>query len=588
MAYELTTWNLKHLMPASEKSDIEKALKAFDKSVKKVEAWRKKLKPTMSAKAFLQLLDDIEASGMIGARLYSFAMLQFYGNTQDQAATALVGQVQQVYAESGNRTLFVELWFKDLDNRNAQRLMKVSGDRRYWLEKMRKSKPYTLSEAEEKVMNLKTVTGFQALDQLYEAITGRFTFSLEVDGDKKTLTYDQIANYARHPKAELREAAYREIYRVYTEQAPILAQIYASMMRDWKMENVDLRKFKSPIAVRNLGNDVPDKVVDTLLDVIKKNAGVFQRYFKLKAKWLGMDKLRRFDIYAPLATSDKKIEFNDSVQKVLATFNEFSPRVSALAKKVFDDGHVDGGPRPGKRSGAFCWGYPPNETPYVLLNFAGRVRDTAVVAHELGHAIHAMLASHHSLMTFHAPLPLAETASVFSEALLTEKLLAEETDVTARRELLAAVLDDAYATVGRQGFFAMWEKEAHEMIAHNKTPDEMAARYFEALKEQFGDAIEVNEEFKWEWVLITHFYGSPFYVYAYAFGQLLVLALYQMYKKEGEKFKPKYLKILEYGGSEAPAKVLKEAGIDITSAKFWQGGFDVISGMIDELEKMEN
>lgn len=585
MTYELTTWNLKHLMPAAEKADIEKALKAFDKSIKKVEVWRKKLKPTLSTQAFLQVLADIESSGMAGVRLYSFAMLQFYANTQDQAAAALVGQVQQVYAESGNRTLFFELWFKDLDNRNAQRLIKASGDRRYWLEKMRQSKPYTLSEAEEKVINLKSVTGFQALDQLYEAITGRFTFSLEVEGEKQTLTYDQMSIYARHPQADLREAAYKEIYRVYTEQAPILAQIYASMMRDWRMENVDLRGFKSPMAVRNLSNDVPDAVVDTLLAVIKKNAGVFQRYFKLKAKWLGMEKLRRFDIYAPLASSDKKVEFNDSVQKVLATFNDFSPRIGALAQQVFDDGHVDGGPRPGKRHGAFCWGYPPNLTPYVLLNFTGRVRDTAVIAHELGHAIHALLASHHSLMTFHSSLPLAETASVFSEALLTEKLLAEESDPTARRELLAAVLDDTYATVGRQGFFALWEKEAHALVAQNKTPDEMAARYFEVLKEQFGEAVAVNEEFKWEWVIIPHFYGSPFYVYAYAFGQLLVLALYQMYKKEGEKFKPKYLKILEYGGSEAPAKVLKEAGIDITSAKFWQGGFDVISGMIDQLEE---
>jgi oligoendopeptidase F len=260
--------------------------------------------------------------------------------------------------------------------------------------------------------------------------------------------------------------------------------------------------------------------------------------------------------------------------------------VGALAQKVFDEGHVDSGPRPGKRPGAFCWGYPPGTTPYVLLNYTGRVRDVAVVAHEMGHAIHASLASHHSLMTFHSSLPLAETASVFSEALLTDRLLAQETDPAARRDLLAGVLDDAYATVGRQGFFALWEKEAHELVNQGKTADEMAERYLEHLKMQFGDAIEINDEFKWEWVVISHFYGSPFYVYAYAFGQLLVLALYQMFKKEGDKFKSKYLKILEYGGSEAPTAILKEAGINIASAKFWQGGFDVISGMIDDLEKL--
>ncbi len=587
MTYELTPWKLEDLMPASGPEDIEKALKAFDKSVKKVEAWRKKLKPGIAAKAFLQLLDDIEASGLVGLRLYSFVMLQFYGNTQDQAAVALVGRIQQFYAESGNRTLFFELWWKALDNTNAKRLLKISGDRRYWLEKMRSYKPYTLSEAEEKVVNIKDVTGASALNQLHEAINGRLTFNLEVEGETQKLTYDQISIYARHPEAKMREAAYKEIYRVYADQAPILAQIYSSLMRDWRNENIDLRGFKSPIAVRNQSNDVPDKVVDTLLDVIQKNAGVFQRYFKLKAKWIGMEKLRRFDIYAPLAASDKKVDFDSAVQKVLAMFSDFSPRVGAMAKQVFDEGHVDGGPRPGKRNGAFCWGALPQTTPYVLLNYTGRVRDTAVIAHELGHAIHAMLADHHSLMTFHSALPMAETASVFSEALLTEKLLAEETDPASRRDLLAGVLDDAYATVGRQGFFALWEKEAHELVAQNKTPDEMAARYYASLQAQFGDAVEVNDEFKWEWVVISHFYGTPFYVYAYAFGQLLVLALYQMYKKEGERFKPKYLKILEYGGSEAPAKILKEAGIDIASAKFWQGGFDVISGMIDELEKTE-
>jgi oligoendopeptidase F len=202
-------------------------------------------------------------------------------------------------------------------------------------------------------------------------------------------------------------------------------------------------------------------------------------------------------------------------------------------------------------------------------------------------AIHALLASHHSQLTFHSSLPLAETASVFSQMLLTDNLLAQETDAAVRRDILARTIDDTYATVGRQGFFAIWEKEAHQLIHQGKTADEMAVRYLEMLHDQFGEAVEVSDDFQWEWVLIPHFYGTPFYVYAYAFGQLLVLALYQMYRREGEAFKPKYLKILSYGGSESPMRILKEAGMDITSAKFWQGGFDVIAGMIDELEKME-
>jgi oligoendopeptidase F len=452
---------------------------------------------------------------------------------------------------------------------------------------MRHFKPHTLSEPEEKVINLKNVTGASAMQTLYETITNKYTFTFEVNGEKQQLTRDALMAHARSPQAEMRAAAYRELYRVFGENGPVLAQIYSALVLDWRSENVDLRKFKSPLAVRNLANDLPDKVVETLLAIIQKNSGVFQRYFKLKAKWLGMPKLRRYDIYAPLAQSEKQIAYHDGVQMVLDTFHEFSPRVGELAQQVFDDGHVDAEVRPGKRGGAFCYGVLPGVSPWVLLNYTGKARDVATVAHEMGHAIHALLARHHSQLTFHSSLPMAETASVFSEILLTEKLLAQETDPAVRRDLLAAAIDDAYATVGRQGFFALWEKEAHEMVKQGKTADEMAARYLETLGVQFGDAVDISEDFKWEWVSIPHFYGSPFYVYAYSFGQLLVLALYQMYKREGESFKPRYLKILSYGGAEAPARVLKEAGINIASEKFWQGGFDVISGMIDELEKLQ-
>ncbi len=589
MPYELTNWKLSDLLASDEDPAAEKALKTFEKKLRAVEAWREKLKPGLSVQAFLTLLDDYEAAGRDILRLYAYATLKFSEDTQNQSALVFMNKIQQLYAEAENRTLFFSLWWKALDVPNAKRLLKAAGDRRYFLEKMRLFKPHTLSEAEEKVVNLKNVNGVNALETLYEAITNKFQFMLAVDGETQTLTRDELSVYVRHPDADIRAAAYKELYRVYGENGPVLAQIYGNIVRDWRSENMGLRKFKTPIAVRNLGNDLPDKVVETLLEVIRANAGVFQRYFKLKAKWIGAPggKLRRFDIYAPLATSEKKIEYGEAAQLVLDTFSEFSPRVGALARKVFDEQHVDAGPRPGKRGGAFCYGVLPELTPWVLLNYTGRVRDVATIAHELGHAIHALLASHHSSLTFHSALPMAETASVFSEALLTEKLLKHETDPAARRDLLAGEIDDAYATVGRQGFFALWEKEAHERVIQNQTADEMAARYLETLREQFGDAVEINEEFKWEWVSIPHFYSTPFYVYAYSFGQLLVLALYQMYKREGESFKPKYLKILEYGGSKSPARILKEAKIDIASAQFWQGGFEAISEMIDELEKME-
>jgi len=393
--------------------------------------------------------------------------------------------------------------------------------------------------------------------------------------------------YIQGPHPDLRAAAYQEMYRVYGEQSPILGQMYQTLVRDWRNENLTLRKFSSPMAVRNLSNDIPDKAVDTLLGVARKNAGIFQRYFKMKAKVLGMDTLRRYDIYAPVAKAEKPFEYASAAEMVLDSFSEFEPKVGELARRVFEENRVDSEVRKGKRDGAFCWSVLPEMTPWVLLNYQGRARDVATMAHELGHAVHSMLASHHSTFTFHSSLPLAETASTFGEMVLTDRLLVEETDEDVRRDILFKQVDDAYATIMRQSYFALFEKEAHEMVVKNASVDELAAAYMENLKEQFGDSLELSEEFKWEWVSIPHIYHTPFYVYAYAFGQLLVLSLYQQYKQEGEAFKPKYIKILSAGGSEAPAKILSEAGIDIESAAFWQGGFDVVDGLVKQLEKLK-
>jgi oligoendopeptidase F len=387
---------------------------------------------------------------------------------------------------------------------------------------------------------------------------------------------------------DLRAKAYQELYRVYGEDGPILGQMYQTRARDWHNENISLRKFSSPMSVRNLANDIPDEAVTALLEVTKKNAKIFQRYFKMKAKQMGLPsgKLRRYDIYAPVAKSEKPFEYDAAAEMVLESFTAFDPKIGELARRVFEEDRLDSEVRKGKQGGAFCASINPEDTPFVLVNYTGKARDVATLAHELGHAIHAMLASHHSAFTFHSSLPLAETASTFGEMMLTEKLLAEETDEAVRRDILFKQMDDAFATILRQVYFALFEREAHAMIQKNASVDELSAAYIENLKEQFGDSVELSDEFKWEWVSIPHIYHTPFYVYAYSFGQLLVFSLYQQYKAEGESFKPKYLKILSAGGSEAPAKILAEAGIDISSTKFWQGGFDVLSRMVDELEKV--
>jgi oligoendopeptidase F len=591
MAYSMQTytvkkWDLSELFSGFESPELQGAFENVEEQVASFEGVRGKLSPDMDAGTFLDVVRASEETSRIVNRLYAFAGLSFAEDTQNQSAQSLMGRVQQFVAEIQNRTLFFSLWWKELDEQNANRLMASSGDYRYYLEAIRQFKPYTLSEAEEKVINLKDVTGSNALVNLYDAITNRYTFKLEVNGEVKELTRAELQPYIQGPDADLRARAYQELYRVYGEDGPVLGQMYQTRARDWHNENILMRKFGSPMSVRNLANDIPDEAVDTLLDVTKKNADIFQRYFKIKARQLGMDRLRRYDIYAPLANSDKAFEFGDAARMVLESFSAFEPRVGELAQRVFDQDHLDSEVRKGKRGGAFCASINPEDTPYVLMSYTGRARDVATLAHELGHAIHAMLASEHSAFTFHSSLPLAETASTFGEIMLTEKLLAQETDEAVRRDILFKQMDDAFATILRQIYFALFEREAHEMIQNNASTDELSAAYLENLKEQFGDAVEVSDEFKWEWVSIPHIYHVPFYVYAYAFGQLLVFSLYQQYRAEGESFKPKYLKILSAGGSEAPEKILAEAGIDIRSAEFWQGGFDVLSRMVDELEKL--
>ena len=587
MTFTQTKWSLADLYPGFNTPELESAYDVIEEQVTSFEGLRSNLTPDMPADRFLDVARASEEMTRVANKLYSFAGLSFSADTQDQVAQSAQARVQQFLAEVENRTLFFGLWWKDLDDENAKRLMETSGDYRYYLEEMRNFKPHTLSEPEEKVINLKNVTGSDALITLYSSITNRYVFKLEVDGETKELTRGQLMTYVQGSDPDLRAAAYQELYKVFGDDAPILGQMYQTRVRDWRNENLTLRNFKSPLAVRNLGNDIPDKAVDTLLDVARKNTGIFQRYFKMKAKVLGVDKLRRYDIYAPVAKAEKPFEYASAAEMVLDSFNEFDPKIGELAQRVFDDDHLDSEVRKGKRDGAFCWSVTPEMTPWVLLNYQGRARDVATMAHELGHAIHSMLAEHHSAFTFHSSLPLAETASTFGEMMLTDRLLAEESDEDVRRDILFKQVDDAYATIMRQSYFALFEKEAHEMVVNNASVDEIAAAYMENLKEQFGDSLELSDEFKWEWVSIPHIYHTPFYVYAYAFGQLLVLSLYKQFKKEGESFKPKYLKILSAGGSKAPVKILGEAGIDIQSATFWQGGFDVVEGLVKQLEELK-
>lgn len=581
--FEQTAWQLNDLIPTPGGPEHEALLADLDAAVADIEARRGLLGPEIDEETFLALLSRIKDVRAVATRLGAYGSLWFSADTQSSEALNYQNQMDQRLTEVENRLLFYSLWWKELDDAPARRLSAASGDDAYYLATLRRFRPYTLSEAEEKVINIKDVNGVGALNTVYSMITNGFAYHLTVDGEPQELTRAELSVYVQGPNPDLRAAAYQELYRVFGEQSKVLAQIYNHIVRDWASENVALRGFSDHIAVRNLSNDVPGPVVDTLLDVCRQNVDLFQRYFRWKAAELGMDRLRRYDIYAPVSESDKTYPFGQAADLVLDTFEQFSPELADLARRVFQDRHLDAEIRQGKDSGAFCMSALPDLTPWVLLNYNGKANDVATMAHELGHAVHSQMARDHSILTFHSTLPLAETASVFAERLLTDRLLRDEPDVAVRRDLLVNALDDAYATVMRQAYFVLFERQAHDMVVAGATVDELGQAYWENLGEQFGDAVELSEEFKWEWISIPHIYRTPFYCYAYSFGQLLVLALYQQYKEHGKPFIPKYLRILSHGGSKSPEFILAEAGIDVASPAFWQGGFDAIRGMIDEL-----
>ena len=586
--YQLGTWDLSELLPEPSEAEIARRLSDLEASVAAFELRRANLHPQMDPGEFLDTLRHYEQITEIRHALSSYASLWFYSNTGNPEALAFKTRAQQATTASFNRILFFTLWWRGLSEEEAEHLLpKDHPDFRHYLTDLRRFKPYTLDEKSEQIINVKDDNGIGAVLTLYSMLTNRLEFTLEVEGETHRLTRDALMGYAFSPKPDVRAAAYRELYRVYAGEAPVLAQIYINRVRDWHDEHVVLRGYSSAISVRNEDNDIPDAAVDALLETSRDNASLFQRYFRLKAGWLGMDRLRRYDVYAPLAPSDRTVPYPDAARSVLETFAEFHPRFAAHAERVFAERHMDSEIRKGKRGGAFCSTVLPSLTPWVLVNYAGRVRDVATLAHELGHAVHSMLAEEHSVLTQHPSLPLAETASVFGEMLMTDRLLREERDPLIRREILASAVDDVYATVLRQAYFVRFEREAHEAVLAGKSMEDLCELYIGTLHEQFGDSVEVAPEFRYEWLSIPHIYHTPFYCYAYSFGQLLVLALYRRFQEEGDSFKPRYLKLLSYGGSERPEAILSEMGIDVTDRAFWQGGFDLVRERIDELEAIQ-
>jgi len=588
MEYGLGRWDLSSLAPNHESPVFEQRLKEIDEEVSNFEKKRLSLKSDISSKAFYDILHLYEEIAEDASKIGHYAHLLFSSDTSEPKALSLVAGMDDLSAKIANRTMFLELWWKKaIDQENAERLLKSAGHLKNYLNRQRKLAKYTLTEPEEKIINIKDTTGTGFIRKLYDQYTERFLFHITLDGKRRQLKKPELTALFHSPDPKRRTGAYKSLLRVYGGNEDVLGELYRSVVLDWKNEAIDLRGYGSPISVRNILNDIPDEAVDTLLHVCRKNRDVFQRYFRQKAKMISIKKMSRYHIYAPIDASEVNYPFSDAVKLVLNSLESFSPRIALLARKVLDENHLDSELRRGKKGGAFCATASPRITPFVLVNYTGKQRDVFTLAHELGHAVHSQLASDKSILVQQAPLPLAELASVFSEMILLDKLL-ETVSQQEKRTLIAQELDELYATIMRQAYFTIFEKDAHDLFAKGATVSEVSDIYHGNLEEQFGRAVKVTEEFRHEWTYIPHFYHTPFYTYAYSFGNLLTVSLYQRYKKEGGRFVGDYINILSAGGSRNPESLLRESGIDIKAEECWQSGFDYVEERTQELERLSN
>ena len=583
--YKLDKWDLSELAKDPKSPAFQKQIRDLEVLAKKFEKIKLKLDPKMPSKKFMGILHEVEEISEKMSKIGGYASLSYSADTQSDEATSLMTRMSKLGSEISNKILFFDLWWKiQVDDKNAKRLIKDSGELTEYLSHKRLFAKYALSEPEEKIINTLDVTGISALVKLYDKMTSAYEYKMKVGGKTKKMTREEITNYIRSTNPKIRETAYKTILAKYTENKGVIGEIYQNIVLNWKDEGIEIRGYKSPISMRNIGNNVDDKTIESLLTVCKRNSPVFQKFFIQKAKMLKMKKLRRYDLYAPAAANikEKNYQYDKSVKIVFESLRRFSPKLEEFAKKVFNEKHVDSSIRVGKRDGAFCSTLTPKITPYVLVNFTGKTRDVFTLAHELGHAVHSQTAQDRSILVQDAPLPLAETASTFSELLLYDNLSDKITD-DEKKIMLSEKIDDLYATIMRQSFFTIFEVAAHEQIGKGTTIDEISKTYIQNLKEQFGNSVTVSEDFAIEWSCIPHFYHTPFYCYAYSFGNLLALSLFQRYKKEGNDFVSSYINILAAGGSKKPEKLLAEYGFDISSQKFGQEGFDYVESQVRAL-----
>ena len=586
----LPEWNLEDLYPSMDskvfKSDLAKAeseSKSFNAAYRgKLEALAKK----NSGSGLLEALQRYEGMEELLGRIMSYAGLVYSGDTTDPARMKFHGDTQEKITAASSDLLFFELELNRLDDALATKL--AAGALKHyrpWLEDIRKGKPYQLDDKLEQLFHEKSITGFGAWNRLFDETIASLRFT--VDGE--TLVIEPVLNLMQDPHEKTREKAAIAFGAGLKENLRTFSLIANTLAKDKEISD-RWRGFRDVADARHLANRVEREVVDALVAAVRAAyPRLSHRYYKLKAKWFGKTALKHWDRNAPLPHVPPKVYlWDDARDTVLDAYDAFSPKMAGIAKRFFDERWIDAPVRPGKQPGAFAHPTVPSAHPYVLLNYQGKPRDVMTLAHELGHGVHQVLAGPNGALMAPTPLTLAETASVFGEMLTFRALLLNTTNAAQRRAMLAAKVEDMLNTVVRQIAFYSFERKLHlERRNGELTADQICALWINEQEESLGPAIELGADYETYWAYIPHFIHSPFYVYAYAFGDCLVNSLYGVYQGARDGFAERYLAMLSAGGTKHHSELLAPFGLDARDPAFWQIGLKMIEGMIIDLEGLE-
>ncbi len=542
----------------------------------------------LGAPDLLACVQRYEKIQNVAGRVMSYAGLRYYQVTTDANRAKFMSDMQGKITDISTPLVFFSLEINRIDDAKlAARLAENPALNRYTpvFDRLRAMKPYQLSDELEKFLHDQSVVGAAAWNRLFDETMASLSF--DVNGETMTLeaTLDLLSDTDRNK----REAGAKALAKTFKAQIPLFARITNTLAKEKEVED-RWRKLPNPQLGRHLSNHVEPEVVQALRDaVVAAYPRLSHRYYALKAKWLGLDKLQVWDLNAPLPQEDDTpVSWENARKTVIDAYAAFDPRLAEIADKFFDSGWIDAGVKPGKAPGAFSHSTVTNVHPYVMLNYLGKPRDVMTLAHELGHGVHQVLAADQGELLADTPLTLAETASVFGEMLTFRALLAQAPDKAARKRLLAGKVEDMINTVVRQIAFYDFECRLHAARAEGElTPDQINEIWMAVQTESLGPIFEFMPGYETFWTYIPHFIHSPFYVYAYAFGDGLVNALYAAYEERPEGFKDRYFAMLQAGGSQHHKDLLAPFGLDLSDPKFWDKGIGLIAGMIDELEGME-